>query len=338
MDCKIQYIGVFPPPLGGVTVKNVMVADMLNDIGIPTTRINLIGSKICLGTIKTILNQRKTKFNVIGLDTKRLIFFLKIQSIFKKSLKKDVILLMGGIAAKIISKDPQTIKRLKSVKMVLVETNGMREELKKVGISNVAVFPNCKKSNGCRNPKISKAGDQIRLVYFSLICKDKGIDCLFDSIEKLNSLKVDYSLDIYGRIDPDIEKFFKEQICRFEKVTYKGIFDSSKDDVYKKLNEYDILLFPSKWKAEGVPGVLVEAKMSGIGIVASDIAYNSEIVNQDNNEGIIVKQNDSDALTEAIVKLYYNKDLLNEIKKNSYKSRIRYSIEEYSDLLKNILN
>ena len=94
-------------------------------------------------------------------------------------------------------------------------------------------------------------------------------------------------IDIYGHIVDDFKEKFEKFIDENNNVTYQGVFDATKNNVYEKLHEYDILLFPSRWKGEGVPGILIESKMAGIVPIVSDHLYNSEIV-LNNIEGIVL--------------------------------------------------
>lgn len=41
---------------------------------------------------------------------------------------------------------------------------------------------------------------------------------------------------------------------------------------------YDLHLFPSRWRNEGVSGVLVEIKMAAVPSIVSDICYNAELI------------------------------------------------------------
>lgn len=98
--------------------------------------------------------------------------------------------------------------------------------------------------------------------------------------------------------------------------------------MYNKLQQYDVLLFPTRWKAEGVPGVLVEAKISGLPSIVSNINFNTEII-EDGKNRIILKHSTSVELANAIGCVYSNRDLLMEMKTNAMASAENYLIENY---------
>ena len=201
---------------------------------------------------------------------------------------------------------------------------------------NVKTYPNCKSISGSIEPDISDNG-ALKLVYFSQVSEEKGILFVEEAIAILNRRGTLFVLDIYGNVAETIKESFYKFVDKYPQVNYKGIFNSTQDNVYEKLHEYDVMLFPSQWKAEGVPGVLVESKMAGITVIASDIAYNEEIINEANDEGLIIHGDMVEGLVEKISELSENRDLLKRLKTGSYRSRYRYSSETYRDMLKETL-
>lgn len=83
-----------------------------------------------------------------------------------------------------------------------------------------------------------------------------------------------------------------------------------------ELRKYDILLFPTKWEIEGVPGILVEGKIAGLAEIVSDKSYNAELIH-DNKEGIVLHENSVDDLVETLVTLNNDKETLLRLKKGS---------------------
>lgn len=339
---KCYVIGVFPPPYGGVTVKTTLFCELLERNSIIVERINVYGiqdKKKTLNVISRCIKAFASGGSVVYcLDSKRLAFFIRIQTIFWDSFNRTTVIAMGGTFAEIVSKQEWLNKRLKNVKGIWVETAGMKSQLQCIGFpNNVLVFPNPKPLSGCCTPQLRNTG-HLRLVFFSKICKDKGADEVMKMVVKLNKERsVSYILDFYGHIDTDIKEDFEDFVNNFPHVRYMGVFDSTKASVYKKLNEYDVLLFPTKWKAEGVPGILVEAKMAGVAVIATDIAFNTEIINERDNEGMIIRGDIVEGFVNALLMLANNGELLNSLKLGSYKSQNRYSIENYNDMIKDLI-
>ena len=166
--------------------------------------------------------------------------------------------------------------------------------------------------------------ERLKCVFFSLIQEKKGADIVLNAAR--NCPSVDFAF--YGSIDGDYEKHFMVEIASLPNVQYHGLFKGSNEDVYAELAKYDVLLFPTKWKTEGVPGILVEGKIAGLAEVVSNESYNSEIV-KDGVEGIVLKENTKECLVETILHLESNRGNLRKMQVCSKESAQRFFIETY---------
>lgn len=164
----------------------------------------------------------------------------------------------------------------------------------------------------------------MRCVFFSLISPDKGSDLVLEAAKALP----DVLFDFYGHIEPGYEEPFRKQIDGLPNAVYHGLFKTEGENVYDKLHEYDLLLLPTKCKTEGVPGVLVEAKIAAVPAVVSDIAYNAEII-EDGRNGTVLSSNDAAALTQAIARLDVDRETLYHLKTGAKTSAEQYYIETY---------
>lgn len=334
-NTKIVYIGEFPEPYGGITIKNKLLYNEMSKLN-NMKKVDLMECKhklylAPLKLINIIIAFIKKDKIIYGLESHRAKRIIKIQSFFKKSLKNTTVVMMGGIFQNEIVKDKKLIKLYSKLNSIWVETDGMKSILNSAGLKNVKVFPNPKRIEKKIEPVISKENSEIKLVYFSQISKEKGAIDVFKCAKMLNRSNIKYSLDFYGVIVDAFKEEFYELINKTANVEYRGVFDSTKSDVYKKLNTYDILLFPTHWKTEGVPGILVEAKIAGLAVIASKECFNREIVQEENHEGFILEENYDKEMYDIISGLYDNRELLNLVKKFSHKSKSRYDIEKYKE-------
>jgi glycosyltransferase involved in cell wall biosynthesis len=74
------------------------------------------------------------------------------------------------------------------------------------------------------------------------------------------------------------------------------------------LSDVDIVVFPSAGTSEGMPGVLIEAGMAGVPVVATDVPGASTIV-ADGETGFIVGVDDHDGLTKSLHRLLIDSGL-----------------------------
>lgn len=330
---RALYIGEFPPPMGGVTVKNELLKSKVYNnsemifFDLYSCKKNPFKLFVLFFEILTIKGRI-----VLGVGSnKRLYRLLIILGLFggRKKINNTIIIMMGSTLHKYCEKRKRLLKLLQNVKAIYTESESINQAFGKIGIYNTKFFPNCRERTDIIKNKSLQSGEKIKLVFFSKICREKGADILFKVVQKLVDMKISVALDYYGVIDQQYESEFYEKIKEHEGyVRYCGIFDSSKDDVYKKLNEYHILLFPSTWVGEGVPGILIESKMAGIPAIVSAHNYNNEVV-IDREEGLVVKENCVDNFVQAICELYSDTRLYDKLVKGTVESRKRYDIESY---------
>ncbi len=327
---SLFYIGGFPPPYGGVTTKNnnlfIAMREKININKIDFNEIKRRNIKQAFRLITALLNP-KNRFvvGVAGKKTRKnlckLMYFVN-----RKSMKKSVIFLMGGTAANDIASDKEYQKYISCFKCVYAETNGMVETLRNVGMNNAEYYPNCRfkprKSFFIETEPIH----ELKCVFFSQIRKEKGADIVLE----VASHVTDVSFSFYGPIEEDYKKEFLEAVNKYSNTDYYGVFSGNADEVYQELGKYDILLFPTKYDFEGVPGILVESKIAGITCIVSDKCYNAEIV-KDGFEGIVLEDNTSEKLEESVEELKNNRIKLLAMKEENRQSANHYFIESYID-------
>ena len=72
----------------------------------------------------------------------------------------------------------------------------------------------------------------------------------------------------------------------------------SRSDVADLLRQSDIMVFPSRPAGEGMPGVLIEAGLSGVPVVATDVPGVRTVV-ADGETGLVVAQDDLAAMVDG---------------------------------------
>lgn len=337
MGKNVYLIGVYPPPYGGVTVKCKLFSAMLAMRGMNATEIDLYEASRHKARAGSVIRQCVQSFRsedpiVYCSDSKRLQVMLKLQSLFPASLGNTTVLAVGGTFPKIVADHKSFGLLLKKVKGIWVETEGMKEKMAEMGFSNVSVFPNPKSEEGACPPVMSDPHQPLKLVFFSQISKEKGVDDIIQLVELLKERDISYHIDFFGHVVPEIQERFHAFVAQNANVDYCGVFNSAKSSVYEKLNGYDILLFPTHWFAEGVPGILVEAKMAGLAVIASDRNFNAEIIQEDCDEGFIIREDYPREMAELVNRCAEDRALVNRMKEGSFHSRKRYALEEYESM------
>ncbi len=76
----------------------------------------------------------------------------------------------------------------------------------------------------------------------------------------------------------------------------------SRSDVAEQMRRADLMIFPSRPEGEGMPGVLIEAALSGLPVVATAVPGVASIV-QDGQTGLVVPVDDLEAMVCATADL-----------------------------------
>lgn len=328
---KYFYLGAFPPTYGGVTIKNRDLFRILSQ-HLPMERVDFNRIKRHDGreTLRLVgaLMGRDHTF-VVGVSGKktRKRFSGLLYWVNRKAMNRSVLMVMGGTAARDIAGDARYQKWAAQYKKVYVETEGMKKTLEDAGLANVGLYPNGRFTPRQTLPCRENSDRPLRCLFFSQISRKKGTDIALEGVKELPCVQ----LDLYGEVVPRYEADFKAALSNCRNATYHGVFKGDPEEAYALLNQYDVLLFPTRFAHEGVPGVLVETKIAGIPAVVSDICYNAELV-QD-GEGIVLEENDAPHLARAIRRLDEDRELLFRMKQGSQQSAERFYIEQYIDEL-----
>ena len=325
---RICYMGAFPPGYGGVTIKNRnLYAALEKEIPIEKVDFNMIKRK----NLKELFRFLGRLFNhsltfVVGVSGKKtrkrltqVLYYFN-----RKAMNRSVIMVMGGTASHDMTTDAEYKKCALQYKKIYVETKSMYSELAAAGFKNADIYP-----NGRFRPTVrytaKPAEGQLKCVFFSLVQREKGVDILLEAARNLPGV----SFSIFGKVVPEYEEEFFAEVDSLENASYRGVFTGSSEEVYEKLHEYDVLLFPTKWDIEGVPGILVEAKIAGLACVVSNKSYNADLV-KDGKEGVVLKENTAEELAMSISDLDRHRDKLLRYKQGSIASGEEYFIDNYT--------
>lgn len=135
---------------------------------------------------------------------------------------------------------------------------------------------------------------QIRFVNVGRLVPVKGQQMLIRAFSRLASERSDISLDIAG--EGPSRKLLEEEITKNNMHDSIRLLGSVRN-LHELLPYYNCFVFPSL--SEGFSGSVVEAMMSGVPVLASDIDVNKEVVTHDYN-GYLFKSGDEDSLYNAM--------------------------------------
>ena len=330
MSNRLLFIGEFPPPYGGVTIKDEMLlAEVFG--GLDPIVFDLYDFKrrpwafpaLCLRLAKGI---RQAGCVVLGLgDNARLSKLLGIISSLRGEnyLGSVTIFMMGRTLTSYLVEKPGEIGRFQRCGHIYAESRSLVAEFEDMGIRCVSYLPNFRKGDRALAPR--PVNGVVRFVYFAQVRPEKGIETLADACARLDLIGFSghYSVDVYGSVLDGYGDAFEELLVRTPVMEYKGAFDAAHGDVYELLNQYDAAA-SSSWQ-EGMSGSNIECKFAGVANIVSSAGFNPECVH-DGVEGILVEPRDADGLAAAMRSVIEDRELLERLKLGSWESRVEYDV------------
>lgn len=254
--------------------------------------------------------------------------FMPVLLCIKRKSTKLYYDVVGGWLAEKAKKEARTIRQLKKLDGIWVETTSMKNDLHNVGVDNVEVIPNFKNIDILTCSEVTKTIEKpFRLCIFSRVMKEKGISDAIASIMYINTTHADQPLilDIFGPIDDSYKSEFLYLLSKTKDyVNYKGII--SPLDSVNTLRNYDALLFPTKFYTEGIPGTIIDAYSAGLPIITS-LWLNSADVFLEGITGWGYSFGDVEKLTDLLQRLIENPQEFSSMRKNCIEKAVLFSRE-----------
>lgn len=280
--------------------------------------------KVMLDTFKCMLFCKEV---FVLLSENGMRFFFPILHAFAKFKKIRVYHnLIGAWLGHQLEKYPQWIKYLNSFQINWVESRNLVQELASKGISKVEYLPNFKylKKN---NSVVVNLVSEFRFCLFSRVTEEKGIGDAAVAIERIAATcnTTNVVLDIYGPVDPNYKSEFKSILASCTHVRYCGCVSPEKSVFV--ISAYNALLFPTKWKGEGIPGTIIDAFYAGVPIIASRWICYDEML-EDGITGFGYEYGRQDLLEPCIRRfMALSKNEVCEMKKSCLRRADNYSPE-----------
>lgn len=200
-----------------------------------------------------------------------------LNRIFRRRLYHDVV---GGALPAEAAQSEGLRRQLKQFEVNWVEFEAMKAELEALGISNAEVLPNFKRLN-ILSPGDLSNHHEAPFVFsmFSRVTKEKGMTAAAEAVAQVNRRagKTVAMLRIYGPVEASYRAEFQEILDQFSScVSYLGSIPQEQS--VETLRDSFMLLFPSVYPGEGMPGTIIDAFSAGLPVIATDWHFNAELV------------------------------------------------------------
>lgn len=199
---------------------------------------------------------------------------------------------------------------------IILYSDSMRRYTNNIGIPDhkIAVLPtgiNIKplpKDKNIRDEFNIKKNDTI-ILYVGILNKRKNVEAIIDIARTMRNSKIKFV--IVG--DGPNRRNIQEKINSFD-LSNDVIMTGFRKDVYNFYNEANLFLFTSK--GEGLPGVIMEAMLYGVPVVATNISEIQLIVKNKFN-GFLCDKDDIQDFIDKIQILIKDEDLRQKFITNS---------------------
>jgi glycosyltransferase involved in cell wall biosynthesis len=357
---KILFLLHLPPPVHGSSVmgKHIKESKLLNE-AFDGFHINLLASKKLKGTGKFSGGKLFHAVIVMLRVIKRVLFHKPDLCYFAltttgKAFYRDsfYILFLKTFGIKIIyhlhnkcvsSKNNPLDKAIykwvfSNSKVILLSKLLYYDIEKYVRTEDVFICPNGIPSE-VSTRIIKQENHRVKLLFLSNLIKSKGVYVLVDALAILKKKGFDFECDIVGG-EADISK---EELKNYielrgleKKIIYRGKkYGKDKTEFFEKT---DIFVFPTFYKKECFPLVIIEAMLYSLPVVSTKEGGIPDVVD-DGTTGLLCEKQAPQSLADKIQVLLNDKDLRTKVGREGFlKYKRYYTIEKFEINLKQIFN
>lgn len=306
MKEKILFIGGCghgKPTTNGVAAKNYYLLSRLKELFKDVKTVDTDGWKrnpLILVRLCLLLSFFRKHKIVISFNTPSAYKFICVANKFFPH-RRLCYFVIGGVLADYMREGKVQLQPYKCVDWFMVESLQMKEQMQELGFCNVIHLPNFKHIDYMPDKRPDSSAKATRFVFLSRIIPEKGCNYIFDALDILNAQGMTdrIAVHFYGTIDDGYRQEFTQKTAAVPNAEYKGFLDLRKTENYDILADYDAMLFPTYWPGEGFPGIIVDAFIAGLPVIATDWAHNSEII-EHQQTGIIIPPHSPEALAQQM--------------------------------------
>lgn len=245
---------------------------------------------------------------------------------------------IGGRLADEVKQNSKWKRYVMSFQGNWMESTSLVTKLQAQDVTNAFYVPNFK-----RLPKLSLydlpnvVGEPYKFCTFSRVMEEKGIADAINAIVAINQ-KVGRKiavLDVYGPVVPEYKDTFEELISGSNgSCNYGGVIEPEKSA--DTLKNYYMLLFPTFWRGEGMPGTIIDTLSVGLPVIARRWPYCDEML-ADHKTGYIYNDDEPERLVDCIEYAINNVEATIAMKANCLEKAKEYSEQNVMSQVRSLL-
>lgn len=280
---------------------------------------------------------RKSEVFIMLPDAGGIKIYPYVVNLFSRRKQLKIYDVVGAWLPSYLKKNRRIRRQLKKFEYLLVETQTMQNQLKEQGFNQTEIITNFKDIMPIAEKDINFS-HQVPLPFciFSRVMKEKGVSDAIYACDKLNKEagKIVCTLDVYGPIQDGYEEEFSMLCEKYsETVRYKGVVNPSQS--VQILREYYMLLFPTLFYTEGIPGTIIDAFSAGVPVLASEWESYADVLSQ--ADSITYKFGDVESLCQKLKYCIENIETINAMRKDCLKSAEKFSLDKARTQILNLV-
>lgn len=235
--------------------------------------------------------------------------------------------MIGGNMPLLIKNGTYKAAPFRCLKKIVVEADGVACSWSEIGFDNTIRVYNFKPFSYIPLEPFEDRG-KVKFIFLSRLTERKGVFHITESVRHLNEAGFAdaFEVDFYGTIQDAIRLRFLNEIEHLSNVSYKGFLNLKEEANYSILSEYDAMLFPTMYETEGFPGVIADAAIAGLPVIAADWNYAEELIG-DGVCGYLFPTGDREALQERMRYVIEHRTDVAQLRKHCLEKAQRYNMK-----------
>mgnify|MGYP004468880529 FL=1 len=238
---------------------------------------------------------------------------------------------VGGWLREYLTHLPIHRSMLSRIKGIHTETKRLKKELEDYySFSNVDIFPNFRFFEFTPKPSES---EKLRIVFMARVMKQKGVDWIFDMADyiKKNGLQEKFSITFFGPEDNEYKQYFESNVAKYGFVEYRGALQPN--EIHETLSNYDVMLLPTHFYTEGLPGSVVDAYISGLPVIVTEWKHSHEFVDDGKSGFFVPFENGKQQMIDRVMSLEEDRTLLRSMKANALIKRMEFAPPKLDNII-----
>lgn len=195
---------------------------------------------------------------------------------------------------------------------------------------------------GVQRRLVSKALGEPPLIFsVGRFCEKKGLKYLIEACRRLVDRGYSFRCQIvgYGELQGNLEQLIADLDLERYVFLPGRMTQDQLADLYQRARIFVLpCLVTDKGDRDGIPNVLIEAMVSGVPVISTDVSGISELVEHAQN-GLLVEQRNADALAESMELLLLRSDLRRLLAQNGRDAVLRrFTLEASAQHVHDILS